>query len=100
MTLLKDNYSQVKQVKCKYCGSAELWKNSKRRGKQCFKCKKCRRFIGNIETLPRMRYKAEHVLEVRKLYKETNLSQREIRRYLWDKWGIKPSPTTISDWLC
>ena len=57
------SFSEIKktkrQIKCKQCGSEEVWRNGKEKDIQYFRCKNCDYRFSGIDTYPTYHYEKE-----------------------------------------
>jgi putative transposase len=83
---------------CKYCGSEEVVKNGKVKGKQVYKCKTCgKRFFLNGK-FAKMRTDKNLIVTALNLYYD-GLSLRKTQRNLEQIFGERVSQVTILNWL-
>ena len=93
--VVRTNYEQIV---CKFCGSPEIVKNGVRRGTQYWLCKNCGRGFTANKALPRMRYSIDDISSAIYQY-YTGSSLNEIRGYIEQHSGIRPSDSAIYNWV-
>ena len=90
--------SDVVEIKCKFCGSTEIVKNGHRKGRQYWLCKRCGKGFVDNKAIPGMRYPTENIgSALWQFY--TGASLNDIRGYIEQHTGNRPSDSTIFNWV-
>jgi len=79
-----------------YCGSENVIKYGKSRGKQCYFCKDCKHYDNG--TFAKMRTNDKVIVTALDLYFE-GLSVRKVQRQIAKIFGVKVSQVTIWKWI-
>jgi len=99
--LFEEDYTmrvKYKEIVCKFCGSPNIVKNGTRNGVQYWLCKNCGRGFVDNKGLPGMRYSIDDVASAIYQY-YTGSSLNEIRGYIDQHSGFRPSDSTIYSWI-
>jgi putative transposase len=89
---------KYEEVTCKFCGSPSIVKNGTRNGVQYWLCKNCGRGFVDNKGLPKMRYSIDDVASaIYQYYAGSSLN--EIRGYVDQHSGFRPSDSTIYSWV-
>lgn len=91
-------YTTVTSIICKFCGSADVVKDGPRNGVQYYWCKACKRKFAGNNALPGMRMPPDRIASAVNLFYE-GLSLDEIRRTIEHDYGVKPSDSTVYEWV-
>ncbi len=92
------NKSFDRRGKCKWCGSDDVVKNGKNKGRQLFKCKECGHQFFNNGKLPRMRKSKDAVALAIDAYYEGQ-SLRKVQRLLKKFAKVDVGHDVIWDWI-
>jgi putative transposase len=91
--------TEMLETRCKFCGSDNVVKNGKsRKGVQNWLCKACGKAFVDNRALPRMRSPVDTVASALWQY-YAGSSLNEIRGYIEQQSGFKPSDSTIYHWV-
>ncbi len=90
--------TQPQMPKCKFCGSTRLVRNGHRKGTQYWLCKHCGKGSVDNAALPGMRYPTETIGSALWQY-YTGASLNDIRGYIEQHSGQRPSDSTIFNWV-
>jgi len=85
-------------MNCKYCGSENLVKDGKVKGKQVFKCKDCKKRFYMNGKFAKMRTGKKLIVTALNLYYD-GLSLRKTQRNLKQIFGENVSQVTILNWI-
>ena len=89
----------IELPQCKFCGSKDVVRNSRRGGTQYWLCKKCGRGFVDKRALPKGRYPIEAVSSALYMY-FTGSSLNDIKRYIEQQFSTElPSDSTIYNWV-
>ena len=83
---------------CKHCGSEQVVKNGKIRGKQSYLCKNCGHRIVNVESFPNMKTESRVIATAIDLYYE-GLSVRKVQNQINKIFGVQSSQVTVWNWI-
>ena len=92
------NRVEVVQIRCKFCRSTEIVKNGHRKGRQYWLCKRCGKGFVNNRAIPGMRYPTEVIGSALWQY-YCGSSLNDIRGYIEQHTGGRPSDSTIFNWV-
>lgn len=90
--------SEIRETKCKFCGSTEIVKNGRRKGRQYWLCKRCGKGFVDNQAIPGMRYPIENIGSALWQY-YTGSSLNDIRGYIEQHTGNRPSDSSIFGWV-
>jgi len=93
-----DRYALTEDIKCKYCGSRNLWLYGKYKGVQRFYCRDCKRKFAGAFTLPKMRSPVTDVGDALHSY-FSGMSLNKIRYDIEQQHKYRPSSSTIYRWV-
>jgi transposase-like protein len=85
-------------MKCKYCGSENVIRYGKSKGKQCYLCKDCKHKFVDNGSFVKMRTKDKVIVTALDLYFE-GLSVRKVQRQIAKIFGVKVSQVAIWKWI-
>ena len=86
------------QMICKYCGSLDVVKNGKVKGKQVYKCKTCGHRFTEGSAFPKMRTESRIISTSIDLYFE-GLSVRKVQTQIAKIFGVRVSQVTVWKWM-
>lgn len=94
-----DGKLKTERVKCRFCGSDEVWKYGKNRlGIQRYKCPNCKKVFLGVDTLPKMRVTIRQLGDIMGQY-YGGMSYKEIRRQFKQQHNVEMSRSSFHRWL-
>jgi putative transposase len=94
-----DGKLKTERVKCRFCGSDEVWRYGKNRLKvQRYKCAKCGKVFLDVDALPKMRVAIRQLGDIMGQY-YGGMSYKEIRRQFKQQHNIEMSRSSFHRWL-
>ncbi|MFC2033484.1 hypothetical protein ACFLUB_03075 [Chloroflexota bacterium] len=89
---------ELRDLRCKFCGSPHIIRYGHYRNMQRWWCKDCQRKFADNDALPDMRTPYEQVASTLSMYYE-GMSLNAIRRHLNQMHQNYPSDSTVYEWI-
>jgi len=85
-------------IVCKFCGSPNVIKFGVKNNVQYYWCKRCKRKFASNNALPGMRFPPDQIASALNMFYE-GLSLNAIRRHLQHDYAVRPSDSTVYEWV-
>lgn len=87
-----------RDIKCKFCGNADLWQNGEHNGVLYYLCKVCGHRANGKDTFPHQKYEKDIISKALTFY-YNGMSFSGVRNAFDDEFGIRPSTSTLWEWI-